>query len=111
MEFKSEQKFINELVLKENSTVQQAIFDYLEYAYGNGARECNDGYPDCRFSGAMRFSDTRARKLIAKFRKMYKYEQHIKYGSCNCTCENSKKSKPEVAQGFLSQIRYMLSKG
>lgn len=70
---KSKEKFIRDYVAGQTQRVQNAVKAYEEYAKKEGARTCNDGFPDTRFKGTYPEKHLKARKFVARIREFYEF--------------------------------------
>ncbi len=80
---------------------QATIRGYIRYAKEQGARICNDGYPDARFKGTYKPEHAKARQYISRVRNAYKYE------CLQAQREVYLVAGQEIAQGFVDQMRAM----
>ncbi len=71
--FKYKEKFIRDYVAAQTVRVQKAVDAYEAYALAEGARICNDGFPDTRFKGTYPAKYLKARKFIARVREWYEF--------------------------------------
>lgn len=110
MSFISKQEFINEAVLLQPQHMQEKVYQYRKYALENGARECNDGFPDCNFKATFRDCDVAARKFVAKVRQEYDYNIRME-SALVWIGSNLRKgyvvAKPEVAKGYIAKMKAM----
>ncbi len=80
---------------------QAGVREYIRFAKENGARMCNDGYPDARFKGTYKPEHMKARQYISRVRNAYKYE-----------CLQAQRevyivAGQAIAQGFVDQMKAM----
>lgn len=61
--------FINNCIAMQSAKNVKYIMDYVNHAKENGARVCNDGYPDTRFKATYPPEFEKARRFISRCRQ------------------------------------------
>lgn len=80
--------------------------NYCTYARANGARICNDGYPDCRFSATYGDEHQLARRYVARLRKLYEHDVWL--NRTNYEAQVFKSATTEVGMSIIAKLKQEL---
>ena len=79
--------FMKLYIKKQSPEVQAVVAEYLKYATENGARLCNDGYPDTRFKATYLTRHNKVRRYIDKLRVEYDIQYPRVKQFCTAECK------------------------